>query len=114
MLRPALACLPPVPPDPLLWLIEAFRSDPRPEKLDLGVGVWRDAHGHTPVLASVKEAERRLLQSQQSKDYVGAAGALGFVARLSELVFADSPAPAFGLQVPGGTAALRLAIDLLA
>lgn len=103
------------PPDPLLGLIDLFRADPRPDKIDLGVGVYRDAKGDTPVMEAVKQAEGHLLQNQVSKAYVGPAGDMGFVDALAALVFGaeiDRDRIA-GVQTPGGTSALRLGADLL-
>ena len=64
-----------VPPDPILGLSEAFRDDSNPDKINLGVGVYRDATGQTPVLDVVREAERRLLANQQTKSYLPIDGA---------------------------------------
>lgn len=103
------------PPDPLLSILDAFRSDPRDTKLDLGVGVYRDAAGRTPVMAAVKTAERALLEAQSTKAYVGASGDLEFVRLMGDLALgAEAPERRTGLQTTGGTAALRLAADLLA
>ncbi|MET1078256.1 MAG: amino acid aminotransferase [Pseudomonas sp.] len=107
-----------VPGDPILGLMEAFRADPRPGKLDLGVGVYKDPQGITPVLASVKQAERRLLASETSKSYIGGHGDPLFAQRLTQLVLAtDSPLiatqRAAATQTPGGTGALRLAADFI-
>lgn len=105
--------LPPQPADPLLKLIGDFAADPRSGKIDLGVGVYRSADGATPVLAAVKEAEKRLLASQTSKSYLGPEGNVGFNRALKALVFgADSDAVC--VQTPGGTGALRLAMDVIA
>lgn len=103
------------PADPLLGLIGAFRADARPGKIDLGVGVFRDADGKTPVMAAVKAAERRLVETQPSKSYLGPEGDERFVHLLGERVFADAvPAERrTGLQTPGGTGALRLGAELL-
>jgi aromatic-amino-acid transaminase len=104
------------PPDPLLAVIGLFAADPRPGKIDLGVGVYRDEHGLTPVMRAVKAAEARLVEQQASKAYVGPSGDLEFIDRLGELVFGPG-APTgriVGLQTPGGTGALRAAADLLA
>lgn len=110
-----LECLTPQPPDPLLAVLTQFRADPRPGKIDLGIGVYRDADGRTPVLAAVKEAEAHLLGAQQTKAYVGPSGDLAFIDLAAELTFgAGRPPHLAGLQVPGGTAALRAAADLLA
>ena len=63
-----------VPGDAILGLIEAFKKDPNPQKVDLGVGVYRDAHGNTPVMRAVKEAEARLLKNETTKSYIGSHG----------------------------------------
>ena len=60
----------PAPPDAILGLTEAFRKDPNPNKVNLGVGVYKDATGNTPILASVKEAEKRLFSTEKSKTYL--------------------------------------------
>ncbi len=104
------------PADSLLRLIGAFRADPRSHKIDLGVGVFRDDAGHTPVMAAIKQAEMRLIATQDSKRYLGPEGDRGFIALLEPLVFGDAlPADRrCGLQTPGGTGALRLGAELLA
>jgi aromatic-amino-acid transaminase len=104
------------PPDPLLAVIGMFRTDPRPWKIDLGVGVYRDESGRTPVMRAVKAAEARLLETQDTKAYVGPGGDLVFIDLMRDLVFGgEAPAGRLvGLQTPGGTAALRAAADLLA
>ena len=68
-----LADLPPVASDSLLALIALCDADPRPEKIDVGVGVFRDAVGNTPILKVMKEAEQRLLDTQVTKAYLGSA-----------------------------------------
>lgn len=110
------AALTPQAADPLLSLIRAFAEDPRPGKLDLGVGVYRDAAGRTPVLAAVKAAEARLLAEQPTKAYLGPEGDFGFLDRLRPLIFGAGAASEdlIEVQTPGGTGALRLAADLLA
>jgi aromatic-amino-acid transaminase len=95
-----------------LALIGLYRADLRARKMDLGVGVYRDVHGNTPVFAAVKHAERRLAEEQSTKAYLGSEGDLEFVRLLARQVFGDSSVP--GLQTVGGTGALRLAADLLA
>ncbi|WP_343525908.1 aromatic amino acid transaminase [Sphingomonas sp.] len=104
------------PDDPLLRIIGQHAADPRPDKVDLGVGVFRDEEGHTPVMTAVKAAEARLLAEQPSKSYLGPEGDKGFVRALATLVLADTVAAdrVVGLQTPGGTGALRLAAELLA
>src|ERR687892_2596537 len=69
-----LADLEPVPADPLIALIGLCEADPRPDKIDVGVGVFRDAGGNTPILKVMKEAEQRLLDTQKTKAYLGSAG----------------------------------------
>lgn len=106
--------LPLQPGDPLLSLIAAYRDDPRPAKIDLGVGVYRDEAGRTPVMASVKAAEQRLWLAQDSKSYLGPEGDIGFVDAIRRLAFGDAADAdrTAGLQTPGGTGALRLALEL--
>ncbi|BCW87623.1 Aromatic-amino-acid aminotransferase [Alphaproteobacteria bacterium SO-S41] len=107
--------LAPQAPDALLSLIGLYRDDARATKLDLGVGVYRDATGATPVLRAVKAAEARLLTTQATKSYLGPEGDIGFVAGLQPIIFgAGATTPVFGVQTPGGTGALRLAADLIA
>jgi aromatic-amino-acid transaminase len=105
-----------LPADPLLALIGAYRDDPRPNKLDLGVGVFRDTDGGTPVMRAVKKAEERLLATQDSKSYLGPEGDAAFVAALAPLVLGDAVASdrLAGVQTPGGTGALRLGAEMLA
>ena len=111
--------LAPQPPDALLGVMAAFAADKDPSRIDLGVGVYRDAGGTTPVMAAVREAEREVLARQTSKVYVGAGGNRAFAAFIEELTLgATHPARAAGrvvtLQTPGGCGALRLAADLIA
>jgi aromatic-amino-acid transaminase len=101
------------PPDPLLKLIKAYRDDQRAEKIDLGVGVYRDESGETPIMAAVKDAERKLLAAQTTKTYVGQQGDVEFLRLLGELVFADAAKNMIAQQAVGGTGALRLGCDLL-
>ncbi|HET8611316.1 MAG TPA: amino acid aminotransferase, partial [Sphingomonas sp.] len=104
------------PADPLLAVIGAFNADPRPHKIDIGVGVYRDVEGETPVLRAVRAAERRLVETQRSKGYIGPEGDIGFFDRLKPLVFGSLALGdrVSGLQTPGGTGALRLAAELIA
>ena len=83
-----------VPGDPILGLMEAFAKDGNPDKFDLGVGVFKDAQGLTPVPAAVKQAEQCLVDRQQSKSYVGGHGDPAFGRLLCELVLGNaSPQP---------------------
>lgn len=110
MLRSLSRC----PDDPLLRLIELYRADVRPGKIDLGVGVYRDEFGATPVLRAVKSAEQLLLQSQTSKAYIGPEGDVEFLDYLWWLVAGGSAKHKAGVQTPGGCGALRLAAELIA
>ena len=104
-------------PDALLALIGLHAADPRPTKIDVGVGVFRDATGATPVFAAVKEAEFWLAETQLSKSYLGPEGDARFTALLAELALGQRVASSpdlVGLQTPGGTGALRLGAELLA
>ncbi|MVW75561.1 amino acid aminotransferase [Pseudomonas xionganensis] len=107
-----------VPGDPILGLMDAYRQDPNPAKLDLGVGVYKDAQGLTPIPRAVKLAEQRLVASETSKSYIGGHGDPLFGRLLSQLVLgADSPLlveRAGATQTPGGTGALRLCADFIA
>jgi len=103
-------------PDALLALIGLFAADPRSDKIDLGVGVYRDETGGTPVFRAVKAAEAKLVESQSSKSYLGPEGDVRFTELLQPIVFGASidPATLVGVQTPGGTGALRLAAELIA
>ena len=110
--------IPRVPGDAILGLIEAFKNDPRERKIDLGVGVYRDDAGHTPILSTVKAAERYLVEHETTKSYIGSHGAEDYGRLVTSLVFgADSEVLAQQrvslTQSPGGTGALRLAADFL-
>jgi len=110
--------LEPALPDSILGVIEAFRSDSRPEKINLSVGVYQDENGRTPTLACIAEAERRLAAAGEEKPYLPIPGLRDFTEAIERLVFGDdSPALAEGrtatAQTPGGTGALRVAADFL-
>jgi len=105
------------PSDSLIALIALAEADPRPEKIDVGVGVYRDAAGNTPILQSVKAAERILLESQRTKSYIGSSGDLRFVDLIKPIVLGEAAAGddrVVGVQTPGGCGALRLGADLIA
>lgn len=104
------------PADALLSLIALYRADDRPQKIDLGVGVFRNDAGDTPVMRAVKAAEAVLLETQVTKSYLGAEGDTAYTALLAEIVFGDRTAGERlnGVQTPGGTGALRLGAELLA
>jgi len=108
-----------VPGDPILGLMEAYAQDSNPRKFDLGVGVYKDAQGLTPIPEAVKLAEARLVESQDTKTYIGGHGNPLFGKVINELVLgADSKLiaeqRAGATQTPGGTGALRLAADFIA
>ena len=107
--------LEPRPADAILGLIAEYNNDPRPEKIDLGVGVYRTADGETPVLDVVKQAERQVWETQTSKSYLGTAGAPSFNAAMQKLIFADTVngERLTTVQTPGGSGGLRLAASLL-
>src|SRR4029077_9743609 len=111
-----LADLPPIESDSLLALIALANADPRPEKIDVGVGVFRDAEGNTPILKVIKEAERRLLETQKSKSYLGSAGDKRFAELLRPILLGShaNDERIAGVQTPGGCGALRLGFELLA
>ena len=107
------------PADPILKLMGELQADTRAHKIDLGVGVYKDEHGNTPVLKAVKIAEKRIFDSETSKSYVGPAGNQSFNRLLSELLLgAQHPAIAAGraraIQTPGGCGALKALADLVA
>ncbi|MFN3946021.1 MAG: aromatic amino acid transaminase [Allosphingosinicella sp.] len=108
--------LEPQKPDALLSLIGLCRADPRSDKIDVGVGVYRDAAGGTPILRSVKAAERILLETQETKAYLGPEGDARFVELVRAIVFGDDLAKderIVGVQTPGGCGALRLGAELV-
>ncbi len=106
--------LKPLPEDKILGLVKAFRADTRPQKIDLGVGVYKDAEGKTPVMRSIKAAEEQLWQSQDSKSYTGLAGDPAFADAMIELVLGGAVprGQVAAVATPGGTGACRQAFEL--
>jgi aspartate aminotransferase len=105
------------PIDPLWGLATAFRQDPRPDKMDLIVGVYRDEAGHTPVLAAVRAAEHRLAELGLSKAYRSLAGNAAFNAGMAKLLLGEDRARLerqHTMQTVGGSGALRLLADFIA
>ncbi|WP_424971981.1 aromatic amino acid transaminase [Dinoroseobacter sp. S76] len=100
--------------DPILALMQAFQADPRPNKVDLGIGVWRDAEGRTPVFQAVKTAEERIWHSQDSKIYVGFRGDPGFHAAVSDLLLGPEGDGDWraASATTGGTSAVQTALAL--
>ncbi len=105
-------------PDPILGLMAAFRDDPRAEKIDLGVGVYRDESGATPIMASVRSAERRCIELETTKSYIGPPGTPEFNDAVRALMFgrghrALADKRVAGVQTPGGCGALRVGAELI-
>ena len=110
--------LKPVGMDPILGLMAAFRADTREQKIDLGVGVYQDDRGRTPVMASVKEAEAKLMELELTKSYQGIAGDPDYNQRMLQLLFgADhsilSSDRVKTIQAPGGSGALRVGAEVI-
>ncbi len=104
-----------LPPDAIIGLIAEYQNDTREPKVDLGIGVYRDAAGETPILDVVKEAEQRIVASQTSKSYIGSAGSAAFNEAMRDLTFAgaaDAGRIAM-LQTPGGSGSLRVAAGVV-
>ena len=106
----------PAPPDAIFGITEAFAADSNPQKINLAVGVFKDAQGQTPVLACVKAAERRLVESETTKTYLGIEGLADYREHVRRLVFGDAVAAdrVAVVQTPGGTGGLRVLADFLA
>ncbi|KQI71571.1 aromatic amino acid aminotransferase [Loktanella sp. 5RATIMAR09] len=103
------------PADKILALMATYKADPRTDKVDLGVGVYKDATGNTPVMRAVKEAERRIIADQTTKAYTGLAGDPEFSAVMKDLVLGDSVPNerVAAVATPGGTGAIRQALELI-
>ncbi|GAB5448987.1 amino acid aminotransferase [Gymnodinialimonas sp.] len=102
-------------PDKIFQLTGQFAADPRPDKVDLLVGLYRNAEGVTPVMGAVKEAERRILQAQDTKAYLGFAGDAGFINGMRDLLLSDAvdAAQIAGIATVGGTSAVRQILELV-
>lgn len=106
------------PADPILGLTDTFKADPRQDKVNLGVGIYKDEAGQTPVLQSVKKAEAILLEQEKTKNYLGIEGVQTYNRVVQELLFGEgselvSSGRAATAQAPGGTGALRIAAEFL-
>lgn len=103
------------PADAILSLMAAFRADPREAKIDLGVGVYRDAEGRTPVMRAVREAERRIWEAETTKTYTALAGDPAFSDAMAALVLGDAVprARVAAAATPGGTGAVRQGFELI-
>jgi aspartate aminotransferase len=105
-------------PDVILGIARAFKADSAPHKVDLGIGIYKDDHGQSPVLPSIKAAEKWLTAHQASKAYLSSAGSPEFNKAIRELLFGQDAGEAFdgrirSLQTPGGSGALRVIADFL-
>jgi aromatic-amino-acid transaminase len=107
--------LTPQPPDKILALMQMFKDDPRPTKIDLGVGVYKDATGLTPIMRALKAAERTLWDRETTKTYTGLAGDPAFNMAMSHLILGpDFPMDRVAsVATPGGTGAVRQALELI-
>ena len=107
-----------LPPDPILGLTAAFKADANPNKIDLGMGVYKDGVGNTPIMKAVKQAEKIILQSQDSKTYVGPNGAADYNETIAKLILGQDLFQSLGkrrvtVQTPGGCGGLRLAAEFI-
>jgi aspartate aminotransferase len=108
-----LSNLKPQAPDSILKLIEEFKADTRQGKIDLGVGVYKDPQGVTPVMRAVKAAEQRIWETQTTKAYTGLAGEPDYRNAMAQLVLKDVPGDRLAsLATVGGTGAIRQALEL--
>lgn len=108
------SALKPQPADKILALMGQFKADPRADKIDLGVGVYKDATGHTPIMRAVKAAEKQLWEAETTKTYTGLAGDPGFNAAMADLVLGGTvdAGRISSVATPGGTGAVRQAFEL--
>ena len=106
--------LPQPAPDGILQIMQLYREDPRSEKIDLGVGVYKDASGATPIMRAVKAAEKKLWEQETTKSYVGLTGAPDFADAMVALVLGDAVprGKVAAAATPGGTGAVRQAFEL--
>ncbi len=106
--------LTPQPKDKILMLMEMFKADSRNDKIDLGVGVYRDAHGITPVMRAIKSAEHKLWQTETTKAYTGLAGDPAYTGALTEMILGNTVDKdrIAAAATPGGTGACRQAFEL--
>jgi aromatic-amino-acid transaminase len=109
-----LTDLTPQPADKIIELMKLFREDPRADKIDLGVGVYKDATGHTPIMRAIRAAEKQLWDAETTKTYVALAGDPAFADAMRELILGDAvPADRVaGAATPGGTGAVHMAFEL--
>ncbi len=109
-----LETLNPQPQDKILQLIQLYKDDPRSDKIDLGVGVYKDATGLTPVMRAVKAAEKKLWEVETTKTYTGLAGEPAYNAAMVKMILGDGYGDrAASVATPGGTGAIRQALELI-
>ncbi|MBZ4689848.1 MAG: Aromatic amino acid aminotransferase [Cereibacter sp.] len=110
-----LSALKPQPADKILQLIQMYRDDPREAKIDLGVGVYKDPTGLTPVMRAVKAAEAKLWQTETTKTYTGLAGEPAYAAAMAKMILGEEAAAdrIAAIATPGGTGAIRQALELI-
>ncbi|PTE22085.1 aromatic amino acid aminotransferase [Cereibacter changlensis JA139] len=110
-----LSALKPQPADKILQLIQMYRDDPREAKIDLGVGVYKDPTGLTPVMRAVKAAEAKLWQTETTKTYTGLAGEPAYAAAMAKMILGEDAAAdrIAAIATPGGTGAIRQALELI-
>lgn len=103
------------PADKILALMQAYREDPRDTKIDLGVGVYKDASGNTPIMRAIKAAEHKLWEQEQTKSYTGLAGDIGFADAMVDLVLGKAVARdhVSAAATPGGTGAVHQAFEMI-
>ena len=103
------------PKDKILGLMAMYRDDPRPTKVDLGVGVYKNAEGVTPVMRAVKAAERKIIEEQTSKAYTGLAGDPAYADAMIDMLLAGAVERdrLAAVATPGGTGAIRQAFELI-
>lgn len=106
------------PPDPILGLSTLFKKDTNPNKIDLGVGVYKDENGNTPVVSAIKKAEQKLWETEDSKSYIAQAGPAGFNQHMLSMILGEDNAAlkeqrACSILAPGGSGALRLAAEFV-
>ncbi|TQP36563.1 amino acid aminotransferase [Vibrio cholerae] len=101
--------------DPILSLSVAFRNDPRPQKVDLGIGVYKNSLGETPIMRAVALAQDKVVASQKTKSYVGLAGCEEFNQSMMQLVLGSTldVERTIAIQTPGASGALRMLGDLM-
>ena len=107
-----------LPPDPILGLTAAFKQENNPNKVDLGIGVYKDEKGNTPVMTAVKQAEQAILNSQLTKAYLGPMGSPEYNSAIARLILGKDLLDNLGgrrvtIQTPGGCGGLRIAAEFI-